>query len=584
MKITGRSAPLALCFSLLVLSLGTPARADLALLDRVPANAPVVIYVPNLTQLSQKLATFNDAASLGMPNLVDVLGMFKQQLGATKGLKDDGPMMLVLADAPVAGEQGPPSLLFLPTTDYAGLMTSMGGKPEEAISTVTMPSSRKGFVRKLEGFALMSADRALLEGYQPGRAGTKILAAAGKLGAQYLATSDVAVFINVELLAPVLKESLKSSLAQAEQRDAQPSPATLALSHSVDLLNTFMDDTGGAVLALDINDTGLGLTTALQFKQGSYLAGLFITGNDAGAALGKLPALPYMLAATLNPEGINVKKMIDDAAAKLPAEQANGMADIMKSSIGVLTGAQSCAQAYYVPAAGSGIAEGNYFNGVTVVQAKDPAAYVKTYRSYLSTLGNLPAAGGGGDAVTIHSSYTEGALQLENVKADEYHIEYELSPEAMGRMGMMAPLIAGMGGMQQSGYVVNTGKEVIVTSVRNDQLLRKAVASAKDAKGLGGDASLGTIRGNLTPRPSAEVYLNIAGIVAAINGAQAELGAEAIKVPDDVLPIGASLSVRESGVAGRIFVPTATTKFLMQKVVPMATMFLGGPPMPPGSN
>jgi len=44
------------------------------------------------------------------------------------------------------------------------------------------------------------------------------------------------------------------------------------------------------------------------------------------------------------------------------------------------------------------------------------------------------------------------------------------------------------GGVKQSGYVVNTGKEVILTTALSDQLLRKAVASAKEGKGLGGDA------------------------------------------------------------------------------------------------
>src|SRR5689334_14436438 len=140
---------------LLALTFGVPARADLALLDQAPADSPVVIYVPSLSQLSQKLATFNDAAGLGMPNLVDALGMFKQQLGATKGLKDDGAMMIVITDPHIVEAadtgNGPPTLLFLPTSDYGALVTALGGKPEDAIASVTMPGKRPGFARKLEG-------------------------------------------------------------------------------------------------------------------------------------------------------------------------------------------------------------------------------------------------------------------------------------------------------------------------------------------------------------------------------------------------------------------------------------------------
>ncbi len=574
MKTNGRITLFTL--SLVMLVLGMSARADLALLDQAPAQAPVVIYVPNLTQLSQKLSTFNDGAALSMPNLVDLLGMFKQQLGATKGLKDDGSMMLVMTEIPAGDTDIPPAILFVPTTSYADLVTGMGGKAEEAITAVNISGARKGFARKLEGFALMSSDRSLLENYQPARAGAKIQASAGKLGAQYLATSDAVAYINIETIAPLLKEKIKATAAEAAQHSGTGHAADLPSTLTTNFANTLIDDSSGMVIGFDLNDTGLGITSSLQFKQGSYLAGLFTTGNDAGTTLNKLPALPYMFASAFNADGINLKKIVEDAVAKLPAQQANGMADIMKHSIAMVADAQACAQVYYVPAAGSGIAEGNYFNGVSVVQTKDPAAYVKTYRDYLNTLANLPAAGGGGDLVSVRSNYTEGALQLENVKADEYHIEYELSPEAMSQMGMMAPMIAGLGGTQQSGYLVNTGKEVLITSVRNDQLLRKAVASVRDDKGMGLDTSLSRIRSNLTPKPSAEAYINIAGIMNAINGAQAELGAEATKIPADVLPIGASLSVRESGIAGRFFIPTTTTKFLMQKVVPMASILMGG--------
>jgi len=91
---------------------------------------------------------------------------------------------------------------------------------------------------------------------------------------------------------------------------------------------------------------------------------------------------------------------------------------------------QSVAEAYYVPAAGSGVAEGNYLAGVTVIQAADPAAYIKNCRDFMAMLNNLPADAGGAESpVRIKTTYTEGALQLENVKADEFHVEYDLTPE-----------------------------------------------------------------------------------------------------------------------------------------------------------
>jgi len=84
------------------------------------------------------------------------------------------------------------------------------------------------------------------------------------------------------------------------------------------------------------------------------------------------------------------------------------------------------------------------------------------------------------------------------------------------------------------------------------------------------------VRSNLTPKPSFEGYINIAGMMATINSAMAEMGSEPTKVPADVLPLGASLSVRESGLAGRFFVPTATAKFTYQSIMPMIRMLTGG--------
>jgi hypothetical protein len=53
------------------------------------------------------------------------------------------------------------------------------------------------------------------------------------------------------------------------------------------------------------------------------------------------------------------------------------------------------------------------------------------------------------------------------------------------------------------------------------------------------------------------------------------MGGEPMKVPADVLPIGASLSVRESGLAARLFVPTGTAKFTTQSILPMVMMVAG---------
>jgi len=136
-------------------------------------------------------------------------------------------------------------------------------------------------------------------------------------------------------------------------------------------------------------------------------------------------------------------------------------------------------------------------------------------------------------------------------------------------------------GNPQTGYVVAKGKRVLMTTTADPRMLRLAMQSVEKQTGLGTDALIAKAREKLGADTSAEMYLNVGTVVQVLNNFMAAAGGKPMQAPEGMLPISASLRLRDSNAVLHGFVP--------MDLLPIAKTLkhagpgggMGGPPMPP---
>ncbi|MEE9211289.1 MAG: hypothetical protein V3U29_01420 [Phycisphaeraceae bacterium] len=600
--------------AMLVLAWSQPARADAQAvadaLDQAPAGAHLVLVVPSLSGASAKLAMLNQEMELENPELDDALANFKQQLGMVEGVDDDGALLLVVTDfgPAIAWENEPDMLLLVPVTDYDAFVGNFTGQadavaaptepgeytepsapadPSDGITTLTMPWGQTGFVKRAGSFAAMSPTRQVVQAYEPGGAAADYMAMVGQMGADCLATSDAAILLNMEALAPLVQPKLQEGLDEAQAQMAvnmpDPAAATALFSIYADAVNAIVRDVAGAVLAVDLTEQGGGYTYAVQFKKGSPLAGLF-PGGGRGASnyLSMLPDQPYIIAGSFDLSGIGVSRMIDDLLAALPedAGQMTWMVDLYKQSLPMSKQVKGGAWAWYAPdpAAAMGPMGQGMLNFVQVVEVEHGPTYLADTRKSLESMKQLkyPIDGAEGQfAMSFNVDYTPNAIEIDGVQIDQYQFQMNMPPEMMQQMGQMGPMMMMMGGY--SGYIAAKGNYIITTTTLDPQTIRAVLSLVDEPTGLGTDGPIPGLRGSLTPDPMADGYLSVSGIVNGFGMFMAMMGVGPIEAPADLPPLAMSASVKDGGIAGRLFVPMETAKYVKDLVMQFVPMMGGGP-------
>src|ERR1051325_6350845 len=96
-----------------VLAAGSPLRAaEPDVLKLVPDQAQLVVVIPNLADLSDKLGKVATALNVPMPELQQPLQQLKGMLGIQKGLNDQGSFAFAMPSIPLGTP--PQVLVFIP--------------------------------------------------------------------------------------------------------------------------------------------------------------------------------------------------------------------------------------------------------------------------------------------------------------------------------------------------------------------------------------------------------------------------------------------------------------------------------------
>ncbi len=593
-----RACLLALCLIASPL-LTTISRADEAALknalDQVASDAPIAVIVPNLKAFSQRMATLSKQLGLPNPDLADLAGSMQRKTGLEGALREDGPMLIVITALPAERAQGAPResgeanvVMIMPVTDYSKVTASLrGASTREGVTEGVTTEGETVYVKQLGNFAVTGPVRATVAGYQAGGAGANWLTASGKLGGQYLDKSQAAVFFNMPVMRQRLLSGIDKGMAQMEKQMGsapantadQAAMAKVMMAAYADVAKNFVRDAEMAVVTLDASEMGVALTGAAQFTAGSKLAGYTAKSSAAAPLFNQLPNRPYIMAWSANADGLDLKALVTDVVKDLP-DNAGPMVALIKSKLPLLSDVTSYAQAIYVPANVQPMAGGGLIQAASVITTRDPAAFKVAVQDYLAAMGTMSQPGG----VTIKSTYTKDAMQINGVNVDRYAVDYQMPPEAM-RGNPMAPMMAMMGLNAQQGFIAQQGDKLVMTSVSDVELMKAALEAAKSDKGLGQDKLIGQVRTEALPKDAAaEAYLNMAGVAQMANMFGMMFGMPPINAPANLPPVAWGMSGQDNGAALRMYVPVAVMTFVrdtaMQFQQPRPGMQPGTAPPP----
>lgn len=564
-----------------------------AVLNLVPADSEIVVIVPSLSGMNQKLASLNAAMGGMVPWMGDTLGELKRGSGMANGINDDGGMAIILnnlIEAADAQTDAPPILVLVPVSDYNAFVGNFNVKPAaDGLTSITMTQGSEAFVRQVEGYALLGADKAVVQAYKPGNAGPAMVKKAGKLGSQYVATSDFLIVADMSILGPKLKPKLDQAMKEAktalendpDAAKGSPVDPKVVMQAYEDAMASMLASSEMLVIGLDMSELGLGMTYAAQFKEGSDVAKMFKpSDSSASKLLAGVAQKPYMFAVSQNLESIDLSKIITTVADMMKATSPEA-AKMITAALPLFEQTKGMTSIYYP---GQMNLAGGLFNAASMVATDDPAAYVKAFRGYLETLattqlpiqlpndenGNAqPAAN-----IAFFTQYNANTTTVEGVAIDQYELRYDLPPAVLAKINPQLMMLTGMSA--QRGYVAQVNGKVIITGTADLPTLTEAIKAAKAGNGLNADQGIGQVRKQLTNNADFEAYLNLGTIASTALGFAQAMGQQIdVQVPADLAPIGYSMSLDDNGVAARTYVPMSVIKFSKDVYFSLAPM-LGG--------
>ncbi len=583
------SVVLAVCVIALSAAAGR-AQTALEALRLAPGSADLVVLIPSLNRVNQKLAMVNTEMGFNFPGGEDMVGQLRQSFGLEEGIDLDKPLLVVvtgLAQA-IENDTEPLAMAVVPTTDYAAFAQSLGGNPQENVSQVELPNGELGFVRKSGSYAVVSMDRPSVEGYEAAGAGGALAGGLGKLGGQYASLGDAMVLVNLRALAGTIQSKLAEGRKQmdAEFANADPDamggmdPASIKamVGAYIDAVEKVVRDAATATLSVDVTEKGAGLSATVQFQDDSEMAKVCSTPKGGPSMLNMLPNQPYLIASSFDLEGSGVMKFFMDLLSAIP-DGDQPLFKMLKQNIAMMDSVQGMAQTMLAPQQ-LNLMGGGMFTAVTVVKTADGAGYLKKYAQSLRDMNGLqiplgPLPNGQPGTMTFSSQYTENAMTVDGVRVDQYGLSYQFPPEMMEMMGPMAPLVMALGMGGQQGYIASTNNHVVMTTSLDAQVVNGALAAVKAGNGLGSRGEFAQIREHLPSAPHGEMYLSVSGVMDTVNKFMQMFGQPALAAPADLPPVAFWVSIEEGGLAKRLYVPMPVAQFI-KDLAEMAPAMMGG--------
>lgn len=517
------------------------------ILDRVPADAALIVAVPNVEQLETNVKAVADLIGMPLPVGVEALLM---QVGITNGFNKAGSMVLVMASIPDEEAMGPPDMLLLiPTSNYENLLKSYNLKPSGGIDEITMPKGDdKGYVKALsDGYAVMGPVKASVEKFSGQAGNAEVLRKLiGKAGTALADRGDAFVVLNVEKARPFMKKIFEEGLQRATDQMAMfggGDETAFNLDAPKFIANTLMAETQAIVAGISMDNMGVALELGANFQPGSRLAKIASGTGKAAALLARLPSQPYLLAAAGDFSSPDLKAFVKD----IPRPKAvTGMEGI--NVAGAIDRNDGASVVIGVPP--GGLMGGLFTRTVTFKATSDPEGAVQALQATLDAMKKADLA---------EVKFTPDAETIEGTKVSTW--EMKLRTDGNPQMGQAMGLFFGPSG-GPSGYIAPVKGGFIQTYSKNKDLAGKALKAAGGGDTLSGEKLIDQISKKLPDGRMAEAYLGVKTIIESTLPMVSMFTGMQVKydLPPSLPPVALAVTPAEGGAIVTVYVPNQTIK------------------------
>lgn len=583
------------------------ALADLpAAVDRVPADAMVVITVDNLEKFEKSSRAMMESLGVAKDGEQNPFEMF-DKLATVQGLNRAGSVAaFMMKPVKQAGDEAAAKtdeatgsddadelahdaddtprrkrakdadlLTLVPVTDFGALVTSLGGTPGAGVNEVTIDDKTE-YLRDIGGgYALLGGKKETVEKFTPVEGMKKQHAAAlGKVGSRIADQNNVLVIANIPQMQETIREGTeqmsKQAAAVAGMAGGQGEQVKQQMAMAQSIAENFARDAQVGIMGIHIAESGFWIDLGAQFKEGSEVGKLFNNSGKAGELFAKLPDQPFMFAFAMDTMGSGIKHMFREASksqtlakgeTKDGAEvQVSGSFDFMNIAklIDQVDGA-----AVLMGASPGGMMGGLFSNTMSIVQTKDTAGYVAAMKQGLNDANNASANG-----ITYKTDYKQGVETIANTKVDTWKMT--MQPDQGNPAAQQMMMVQGMlFGPSLGGYIGTTGNTVVGTMSPNRLLMQEALSVAsggEGAKTIAGNADVKAMQKLLPENRSFEGYVGVKPLLEMAQNAMAMfMGPIEWQAPDKLSPIAVGGTMADSGMHARVYVPNdvvrAVTEF-----------------------
>jgi hypothetical protein len=567
--------------------------------EQVPSDALFIVKVKNLQGTSdkvKKLAEELGLAAMAPEQMTDPLGTVLAQAQVTEGIDRNGELAFVYLDPAIAGGDEEKSMLFLvPVTDFNAFLGNFPEKTEQGgITEVKMQASGEaGFVAQWGKYAAMSPSKEALA--HNATKGLKLSPAASA----ELNTKDLALWANFpELkgkLQPQLEEGRKELLEEVtrelendEKGKQYVGVAKSVVNQLVNVADSFLRDSSGAVVSVNLSDAGVNYAIVADFQSGSYL-GNWVSGlqNSDKPLMTGLGAGKFLIFGGAAIDSSSTSKLIDDLAGPILTElQAAGpeAKPILEYVDALKSFSRSTKFSSFAMLAPSGPLGESSLMQMVAITGGDAAAMQKSMGSIYQTQQDLmKVLDADAMGMSFAAKRTENAKTIDGVAFDMYKAELPSGdePEAQQALQMMKLMFGPEGSVSYIGKV-NDSTLLTVSGLSDEQIASAVAAARSGATALNDMATVKAVAAQLPKSRLAELYIPIDQLAMTVADYSRQMGFPfPVQLPPDLPPVG--LTVGSEGTALRIeaHVPTQLVQSLvaagMQAFMQMQGGQRGGP-------
>jgi hypothetical protein len=457
-----------------------PLKAD-DVLGVVPDNVLGVAVVQRLAQTNEKAVKMAEKLKIPFPNALDLA---KAHLGIEKGIDEKGSLAL----AAVAGDgpnDDPIPLLFVPTTDYDGLIKQLSPEKEEnGITTITI-DDKPSIVGKKGNFAVISPSSGAAKTLRQVLDAKTSVADGIKAMQSWVGDADASTIITptgIKIGAAKAAEFLplvRDQLGGLPEDQAEMAKAVFEVYETM-LKNCPQELSHVAVAVRVAADGDVHLGSRVLFTPGGAAAkSVASVPAPISNPLAGLPADPYVVAgAGVWPPELG-KALMDWSMGMVKAVPGGKKVDPEKfKRLTELANEQMKGIRSVSMVVGVGTEKGSIYSGTAVIEKVDNAKkFLKDYLKSVNEMGKL--------AGEIESPFlgkmTGKEITIDGLSALEIEIEIPKTggDDPFPGFEKMMENLFGEGGKVKM-YVAAVDDTTLVGAYVSKDLLKKAIASVRN--------------------------------------------------------------------------------------------------------